>query len=145
MNTDLLNGLLTHIKNGSSNYPLIKTIEIYSGQLAAALKNKSVVKLPNPLPAVYIVFIDGAPLSIIPRFTVELLICAESRAFNKYEKFAAAYNQADLLLQFLSRNPSWLYLSKSYSINLSDTKISTLLTDDALTILSLSLSVKMAK
>jgi len=87
-----LNSVLDYLNNGKTNYfPSVKTIDSYKGQLSEAMQNKALIKLADPLPAVYAIMIDDSPISEEPVHHIDLLICADSKSFNKGEKQTAAY------------------------------------------------------
>ncbi len=143
---DILNSIIDYLDNGKTNYfPSVKTIDSYKGQLADAMQNKQLIKLADPLPAVYALMIEDNPISEEPLHRIDLLICAESKSFNKDEKQTAAFSAAAGISKYINENQGWTYLNSPYIIDKEQFKIITLLSDNRYTILSANLFIKNLK
>ena len=143
---DPLNSILDYLADGKTKYfPSVKTIDSYKGQLSAAMQNKALIKLADPLPAVYAIMIDDTPISEDPAHRIDLLICAESKSFNKSEKQTAAFTAAAGISKYIDENQGWTYNNLPYMIDKEYFKITTLLTDEKYTILSANLLIKNLK
>ena len=143
---DTLSSVLKYLQDGKTNYyPAVKTIDVYKGQLAEAMKGKQIITLSDPLPAVYMVMIDDNPLAEDPVHNIDLVIIAESKVFNKGEKQTAAYSASDNICSYINSNQGWDYSGVPYMIDKERVKITHLMTDNKYTILNMNLTIKNLK
>lgn len=136
---ETLLALLEYLKRGKDVwYPFIETIKKYSGEIAKA---KETVKFNDPLPAVFILGINGKSTAENPSWNFDLLIVTESVIFDKNK------NQYDNLIvekricDYIRNNACWYYNGVPYSIDTENIESKTLMSTDRFFIMTVSLKI----
>jgi|GEM_PF-1702102 len=116
--------------NAPEYFNQIKTIKEYAGQLSEALKNNSIVKLTDKLPAIYIMFVDGLPASEEPKFQFDLLTMTETKIFNRTTNNESNLDLANGIIKLFADNPGWQYNNMPYLVDREQLKCTTLMSDN---------------
>lgn len=143
---DPITGLIAHLTSGkAANYSTVKTIGIYAGQLADALKRTNIVKMRDPVPAVYAILIDSTPVQLIPEHVVDLLVVTESKSFDRLDKHTDAITICGEISNYLIQNQTWTYLGIPYTIDETQLKVQNLTIDDRYSVFRIGLSIEESK
>jgi len=134
------NALVAHILAAKAMLGL-NTVEAYAGQLAP-----DSIKMNKKLPACYVMFISGNPVSEERENQFDLLVITESRSFDRKTKQTNNLATVSTLAEWLVHddNICFIYNGERFWIQNGDPDISarTIVQDNRFTVIALSIAVK---
>lgn len=139
---DQVNALTAHLNSGKeNNFAEVKTLQLYAGQLTRAISRGEVIKLREPVPAVYPILIKSKPVAVEPEHYIDLLIVTESQSFEKLDKHTDALTISGKISSYLIKNQSWQYLGLWYTLDESYIEVQPLTVDERYTVFRIALRV----
>jgi hypothetical protein len=135
--------LLQYLNTGKNEFfPTIKAIKKYRGEIArAAAQDEKIRKFADPLPAIYVLMVEGNPIAFTPVKNFDLMVITESRVFDVERKEYDNLVIIDGICNFIDEHPHWNYNNEPYLIDRDKVKVRTILSDARFIIFAISLEI----
>lgn len=136
--------IMDYLADGkAANFSTVQTIAKYAGQIArAAIEEESTLKFDDPLPAVYVLMVDGTPIAQTPEKQFDLIILTEDPVFDQEQKEIDALQIVDGICTYAEENQQWDYNGKTYLLNPEKLMVKTLLSNTRFMMIAISLYLK---